>query len=97
MALGRSGTKTDWDRDMGAVAQALFATMDNIGKMKTVLDTLAVSDLVTLGYTTPEANQIKSAFTDLATLRAAFLGTGTVTPAYDFRTFSKLLLGDGLY
>ena len=97
MTIGRAATKIDWDRDMGAVAQALFATMDNIGKMKTVLDTLAVSDLVALGYSTPEANQVKSALTDLANLRAVFLGAGTQTPAYDFRTFSKLLLGDGLY
>lgn len=97
MALGRSATKVDWDRDMGAVATSLFATMDNIGKMKAVLDTLSVTDLQALGYTSGEANQIKSAFTDMATLRAAFLGTGTITPTYDFRTFSKLLLGDGLY
>lgn len=97
MALGRPATQTDWNRDLGAVATSLFATMDNIGKMKTVLDTLSVTDLQNLGFSATEANQIKSAFTDLDKLRTIFIGTGTQSTTYDFRTFSKLLLGDGLY
>lgn len=97
MSIGRTATKAEFDNAAGAIASSLFATMDNINKVKTVLDTLDTTALQGLGYSSTEANQLKSAFTDLATLRGVFLGTGTQTPAYDFRTFTKLLLGTGLY
>lgn len=97
MSIGRSASKTDLDSAAGAIAMSLFATMDNIAKVKAVLDTLDTTALQGLGYTSTEANQIKSAFTDMDKLRTVFIGTGTQATTYDFRTFSKLLLGSGLY
>lgn len=99
MSIGRTNSKAELDNAAGAIAGSLFATMDNIAKVKQVLDTLTVSDLqaAPFGYTSTEANQLKSAFTDLDKLRTVFSGTATQATTYDFRTFSKLLLGTGLY
>lgn len=97
MSIGRTASKAEFDNAAGAIASSLFATMDNIGKVKAVLDTLDVTALQALGYTSTEANQLKSAFTDMDKLRTVFNGTATQTPAYDARTFAKLLLGTGLY
>jgi homoaconitase/3-isopropylmalate dehydratase large subunit len=97
MSIGRPSTKANLDQDAGSIAASLFATMDNIAKYKTVLDTLDVTALTNLGYSTNEANQLKSAFNDLDTLRTVFIGTGTQATTKDFRTFAKLLLGTGLY
>jgi hypothetical protein len=73
--------------------------MDNIAKVKTVLDTLDTTALqaAPFGYTLNEANQLKSAAADLDKLRTIFIGTATQATTYDFRTFSKLLLGPGNY
>jgi hypothetical protein len=97
MSIGRTNSKLELDNSWGGVAGSLFATMDNIAKLKTVLDTLTTTDLTNLGYTSTEANQLKSAATDLDKLRTIFIGTATQATTYDFRTFSKLLLGTGLY
>jgi homoaconitase/3-isopropylmalate dehydratase large subunit len=97
VSIGRPATKADLDQAAGAIAISLFATMDNIAKVKSVLDTLTVTDLQALGYSSNEANQLKSAFTDLDKIRTVFLGTATQATTYDFRTFAKLLLGTGLY
>jgi hypothetical protein len=93
MSIGRTNSKQELDSSWGGVGASLFATMDNIAKLKTVLDTLTTTDLTNLGYTSTEANQLKSAATDLDKLRTIFLGTATQATTYDFRTFSKLLLG----
>jgi hypothetical protein len=97
MSVGRTISKQELDSSWGGVGASLFATMDNIAKLKTVLDTLTTTDLTNLGYTSTEANQLKSAATDLDKLRTVFIGTATQATTYDFRTFSKLLLGTGLY
>jgi homoaconitase/3-isopropylmalate dehydratase large subunit len=97
VSIGRPATKTDLDSAAGAIAISLFATMDNIAKFKATLDTLTTTDLQGLGYTSTEASQIKSAFTDLDKIRTVFIGTATQSTTYDFRTFAKLLLGTGLY
>jgi hypothetical protein len=97
MAIGRSISQAELNNATGAIVSSLFATMDNIGKVKAVLDTLSVANLEALGFSTTDANQLKSAFTDLEKLRTIFVGTGTQTPAYDFRTFAKSALGTGLY
>lgn len=97
MSLGRPALKADLDQAAGAIAMSLFATMDNIAKFKTVLDTLTTTDLQNLTYSSTEANQLKSAFTDMDKLRTVFIGTSTQATTYDFRTFAKLLLGTGLY
>lgn len=99
MSIGRTNSKQELDSAWGGVASSLFAVMDNIAKVKTALDTLTVTDLqaAPFGYTSTEANQLKSAATDLDKLRTIFIGTATQATTYDFRTFSKMLLGPGNY
>lgn len=97
MSIGRTATQAEFNNATGAIVSALFATMDNIARVKAVLDTLTVQNLVDMGFSNGDANTLKSAFTDLDKLRTVFNGTATQTPAYDFRTFTKLALGTGLY
>ncbi len=97
MTIGRTISQGELNNAAASIASSLYATMDNINKVKVVLDTLDVAALQGLGFIATEANQLKSAFTDLDKLRTVFLGTATQSPAYDFRTFTKLLLGTGLY
>lgn len=97
MAIGRTISKDELNNATGAITSSLFATMDNIAKVKQVLDTLTVTNLEGLGFSTADANLLKSVFTDLDKLRTVFNGTATQTPAYDFRTFAKSALGTGLY
>ena len=97
MSIGRTNSKAELDNAWGAAGQQLFAVMDNIAKVKTVLDTLTTTDLTNMGYTSTEASQLKSAATDMDKLRTIFIGTATQASTYDFRTFSKLLLGPGNY
>ena len=81
----------------GSLIRGLFASMKSVTQFKAFLDTKSENDLVLLGFTTAEVAILKSAFVDLAALVAVFEGTGTRTPAYDHRTFSKLLIGVGVY
>jgi hypothetical protein len=99
MSIGRANSKAELDSAWGGIAVSLFATMDNIAKVKGALDTLDVNALqaAPFGYTSTEANQLKSAAADLDKLRTIFIGTATQATTYDFRTFSKLLLGPGNY
>lgn len=90
--------KGEIDLATGAACRQVFRALDDVEKIKAWLDTVSASDLETVyGYTATEAAQIKSAFADLAKLATVFTGGDTVTSAYDFRVFSKLLIGVGLY
>jgi hypothetical protein len=91
MALGLSTSKADVDQQAGSLALSLHTTMTNARSMKAWLDTKTVGDLEALGYSTNEANTIKSAFTDFDQLAQVYFGLATRNPAYDYRTFIKLL------
>lgn len=98
MSVGAAVTKAEVDNGAAACARQIFSAVKNIGEFKLWLDTMAVSDLVTLGYTTNEGNVLKSAFSDLADIAGIFQGSAAVnTLPHDYRTFSKQLLGVGLY
>lgn len=97
MAIGRTISQSELNNATGAITSSLFATMDNIAKVKAVLDTLTTTDLTNLGFSAGDANVLKSAFTDLEKLRTVFVGSATQATTYDFRTFAKLALGTGLY
>ncbi len=95
MSLGLSTNKADLDNRAASIALTLRTVMDQIKVYKTKLDTLTNADLQSLGYSVSpdEASILKSAFTDLDQLRTVYEGTGTRTPAYDYRTFAKQLTG----
>jgi len=94
MSVGFTKTKADLDQRAGAIALDLRGVMDRIRMYKSVLDTITDVELTTvLGYTSIEKDQLRSAIGDLDQLRAVYEGTGTRSPAYDYRTFAKLLTG----
>jgi hypothetical protein len=94
---GISVTKADVNQAVGTCARAVFSAVQLIKQHKTWLDTQTDANLIALGFVQAEVDQIRSAMTDLDQLRTVFEGTGTRTPAYDYRTFAKLMIGVGLY
>ncbi len=95
MSVGLTTTKADLDNRAASCALDLRNTFDRIRIFKVKLDTMTNADLQALGYSISpdEAAILKSSFTDLDQLRTVYEGTGTRTPAYDYRTFAKLLTG----
>jgi len=98
MSAGRSISKDELNNAAAAVASSLFATMDNIAKVKAVLDGYSSAQLVSLfGFVQADADVLKSAFTDMDKIRQIFTGAATQASTNDFRVFAKQLLGTGLY
>lgn len=95
MSVGLTTNKTDLDNRAASIALTLRNTFVQIKDFKTKLDTMTNADLQALGYaiSPDEAAILKSSFTDLDQLRTVYEGTGTRTPAYDYRTFAKQLTG----
>lgn len=93
MSVGFTKNKADLDQRGGSIALDLRGVMDRIRVYKAIMDTLTDQNLLDLGYTSTEKDQLRSSFVDLDQLRTVYEGTGTRTPAYDYRTFSKLLTG----
>lgn len=95
MSVGLTLTKADLDNRAASLALGLRTTFEQIKVFKTTLDTLTNADLQGKGYaiSPDEAAILKSSFVDLDQLRTVYEGTGTRTPAYDYRTFAKLLTG----
>ena len=85
------------DELVGTGARSVRFAMQRIKDIKEYLDTKASADLVVeFGYTSTEADTIKSAFADLAKFAGIFDGTQTQSPAYDFRTFARRVWGLGV-
>jgi hypothetical protein len=93
MTLGFPALKTDVDARSGQLALTLRDTFRSIQLFKAWLDTQTDAALLALGYAQGEVNTLRSAYTDLDQLRTVYEGTATRTPAYDYRTFAKLLVG----
>jgi hypothetical protein len=95
MALGLTPVKAEVDSMAGVIARELQAVMSRIEKFKFFLDSKTVEDLESMGYTTTEANTLKSAYADAAQLAALFEGSGTLGVAKDFRAFLRQVWGLG--
>lgn len=94
MTVGLPANKADLDNVAGSTARSLFNVLSNVQQIKGWLDTKTTGDLEGMGYTANEAAVLKSAYADLAELASVFNnGTPAHTTAYDFRTFSKQLIG----
>lgn len=74
-----------------SIAHNLGAALEQAGDFQTFLLATADADLVALGFSSSEVSTMKSAFTDMEQLHQVFLGNATRTPAYDYRTFVKLI------
>ena len=96
MSAGIQPTKAELDTQAGDILRRLNLVMIDIKSMKAFLDRFTSADLVSLhGYTTAEADTIKSAFTDAAQLETIYAGAATLAAAKDFRTFAQRLWGFG--
>ena len=93
MAIGLSASKADIDAQAGNTALTVREAFRTVQVFQAWLAATPDANLVALGYTAGEVATLKSAFTDLDKLRTIYEGTATQTPAYDFRTFAKLLVG----
>lgn len=84
----------------GTVARAVFASMQNVAEFKSWLDAFSAQDLVDLNYAADlsEANDLKSAFTDLGDLATAWVGGTTAYPLpRDLRPNARKLIATGLF
>lgn len=98
MAVGRTISKAEVDNAVGGIAASLFATLDNVAKIKAVLDGYTAQNMVdNWGYVLGDANIVKSALTDMDKLRQIWQGTASQASNTDMRAFAKQLLGTGLY
>lgn len=93
MAVGVQQSLGDINAYAGNISLQLEETFTRVERFKSYLDTLTVTDLTNLGMSSADANTLKSAFTDAASLAAVYRGTGTQGSAYNFSTFLKLLRG----
>lgn len=95
MSVGFPATKLDIDARAGQLALQLRDTLLQIQQFNTWLLATPDANLTGLspGYTAGEVATLKSAYADLAQLAAVYQGTATRTPAYNYQTFAKLLVG----
>ena len=93
MSVGLTASKADIDAQAGNTALTVREAFRTVQVFQAWLLTQPDANLTALGYTSGEVANLKSAFTDLDKLRTIYEGTATQTPAYDFRTFAKLLVG----
>jgi hypothetical protein len=96
VSIGFAVTKAGVDQNLGVCSRALYNAFATVAQFKSWLDTQTVPNLEGLGYTTTEANTVKSVMADLDKLRTIWEGTGTQATVYDFRTFAKQAIGPGL-
>ncbi len=90
---GFPSTKDVLDARMGNLAVQVRDALDAAVRLKAWLDTKTEADLVELGYTSAEVAVIKSAFTDLAALRAVANAQQSVPTANNFLFWSAQLCG----
>lgn len=93
MSVGYTVDKTVLDGVAGSTVQALRDTFDQVDRVKAWLDARTDSEIVALGYSSGEVATLKSAFTQLAALRAVMVGQQAVAAPNDFLFFGRKLLG----
>ena len=93
MSVGFPQDKANVDARLGQVALAVRVALADVKALQTYMAATPDATLLAMGYVQAEVNTMKSALTDLNKLATVYEGTDTQTPAYDFRTFAKLLVG----
>lgn len=91
--VGFPTDKNTLDARAGNIATQVRDSLDAASRLKAWLDTKTEADLVALGYTSAEVAVLKSAFTDLAALRAVATAGQTVGTANNFLFWSAQLCG----
>ena len=97
MSVGLAVTKGEIDSRAGDIARTFQRAFEDVGTMKTYLDSAVEADLVALGYTSNEVAVLKTAFADLAELGTIWVGAAALPAAKDFRQFVRQLWGVGAF
>lgn len=97
MAVGGTVTINEINSAASQIARQVFSALQNAQQMKAWLDGKLDADLIALGFSSGDVAILKSAFTDLDKVRQIFEGSITQSTTYDFRQFSKQLLGIAIY
>jgi alpha-D-ribose 1-methylphosphonate 5-phosphate C-P lyase len=93
MSVGIQVTKGQIDNDSSMLARQIDAWAESVTSMQAYLVATPDADLIAMGYTVEDVALLKSAIGDLAHLAQVYYGADEQTPAYDFRTFAKRLMG----
>lgn len=97
MSAGIQVSKTEINLRSGVIARSVFAVLRDVEQFKAWLDGLSAQNLVDqYTFTIEDANDLKSAFTDLGEIAAVFDGTVAATQS-DRRVFARRLIGTGNY
>lgn len=97
MTAGIPITKDRINTQAGAIAAAVFSSLQSVGEFKEWLDSVSAQDLETVySFTADDAAVLKSAYADLAALASVWAGGNLAAPR-DFRTFARRLIGVGVY
>lgn len=97
MSVGANIDKNSIDVTVAGIAKGVKSSLALVQAFKAWLDTQPDGTLITkYSYVQGEVDILRSAINDLDKFRAIFEGTQVQSPAYDFRTFAKLLWGIGL-
>lgn len=88
-------SKAQLDAQAGTIALDLHEAFARVEELKYYLDAKSTGDLQALGYTSDEANLLKSAYADLDQLRTIYQGLASLANAKDFRTFARQVFGLG--
>lgn len=100
MSAGVQIDKGEINNQAGSIARNLFSTLANVAQFKAWLDGLSSADLVNIyGFAQADADNLKSAFTEMGDLNAVWNGTASayLTGAHTYQTFPRRLLGTGLF
>ncbi|SRR6266498_4167198 len=93
--LNRSLTAAEINQRVGSIAKNLNQVMGDVGNLKVFLDTWDDAALAGYGLSTDDITLIRTVVADLVQLRNLYLGTATLTVAYDHRTFARRIWGLG--
>jgi hypothetical protein len=97
LSAGVQVTKDEINVRAGAITKGVFAVLRDVMQYKAWLDGLTAQDLVDdFAFTLDDANDLKSAFTDLGVVADVFNGDAAATQA-DRTVFARRLIGTGNY
>jgi len=97
MSVGLPISKDEIDTRSGDLARSFQRSFEDVGTLKSFLDSHPDADLVALGYTQDEVTTLKSAVADLAQLAGIWVGQDALAAPKDFRTFVSRLWGVGAF
>lgn len=95
MSVGPNPSKLEIDSALGVVMTDLHMVMLRVVQLKFWLDGVPDADLTTLGYSSTDISNMRSAVADGNQIAGIFDGAATLAVAKDFRTFIRRVWGFG--